>query len=98
MLPISLPRLLVPLNSDIDTVHCSVKLLVGVCSKPGTLSPVSVLLTQKAGVAEELMQSLVERLETDEPETLGTLPFCKRMVLERSLMVAPLANNRCEAY
>ena len=66
-----------PLNSDIDTVHCSVKLLVGVCSKPGTLSPVSVLLTQKAGVAEELMQSLVERLETDEPEAFGKSPiFC----------------------
>ncbi|XP_063674250.1 nuclear pore complex protein Nup205-like [Bolinopsis microptera] len=62
-------KFMIPLNTDQDIVHGCLKLLVAVCSKPGTLSPVSIILTQKSAVAEELMQSLVERLETDEPET-----------------------------
>ena len=64
-------RLLVPLNTDLPTVHACIKLVVAVCSKPGTLAPVSILLTQNAAVAQELQQSLVERLETDEPEDTG---------------------------
>ena len=64
---------MIPLNTDQDIVHGCLKLLVAVCSKPGTLSPVSIILTQKSAVAEELMQSLVERLETDEPETASKL-------------------------
>ena len=62
-------RLLVPLNTDPTIAHGALKLIVAVCSKPGTLNPVSILLTQNSQVAEELMQSFVERLETDEPES-----------------------------
>ena len=60
-----------PLNTDTETVKGSVKLLSAVCSKPGTLNPVSTILTQQAAVSQELMQSFVEILETDEPEDTG---------------------------
>ena len=63
--------MLAPLNTDVGIAHGCLKLIVAVCSKPGTLNPVSILLTQNSGIAEELMQSLVERLETDEPENAG---------------------------
>ena len=66
-------RLLTPSNPHIDIVHGCVKILSAVCSKPGTLSMVSTLITQKTVVSQELMQSLVERLETDDSESAGTV-------------------------